>query len=109
MAKSIPIGEIFPSLSQELQSSLVAQGEPGLAAQVHELQIFDRCRCFDDYCATFYTKPKPDGGFGSGHRSVPLASARGEIVLDVVDDAIAAVEVFHRDDIRRESLIAAFP
>ena len=109
MAKNIPIGEIFPSLSQELHSLLVAQGEPDLAAQVHNLRIFDRCRCFDDYCATFYTKPKPHGGFGSGHRRVPLASTSGELILDVVDDGIAAVEVFHRDDIRRESLIAAFP
>src|SRR6202142_3407930 len=109
MGKNIPIEEVFPFLSQELQSLLLAQGEPELAAQVPKLRIFDRCRCFDDYCATFYTKPKPPGGFGSGHRSVPLASARGELILDVVDDAIAAVEVFHRDDIRRESLIAAFP
>ena len=109
MAKNIPIEEIFPSLSQELQSLLVAQGEPDLAAQVQKLRIFDRCRCFDDYCATFYTKPKPHGGFGSGHRIVPLAPAKGELILDVVDDVIAAVEVFHRDDIRRESLIVAFP
>ncbi|HEX4074118.1 MAG TPA: hypothetical protein VHX49_01825 [Candidatus Acidoferrales bacterium] len=109
MAKNIPIEELFPYLSQELQSLLVAQGEPDLAAQVHQLRIFDRCRCFDDYCATFYTKPKPRGGFGSGHRGVPLASAKGELILDVVDDVIAAVEVFHRDDIRREILVAVFP
>jgi len=109
MAKNIPIGEIFPSLSQELQSLLIALGEPDLAAQVPNLRIFERCRCFDDYCATFYTKPRPHGGFGSGHRSVPLAPAKGELILDVVDDAIAAVEVFHRDDIRRETLIAEFP
>ena len=109
MAQNKPIGEIFPSLAQELHSLLVAQGEPDLAAQVSKLRIFDRCRCFDDYCATFYTKPKPEGGFGPGHRSVPLAPTRGEIILDVVDDVIAAVEVFHRDDIRREGLIAVFP
>jgi hypothetical protein len=109
MEKSVSIGRIFPSLSQELESLLIAQGEPDLAAQVPELRIVDRCRCFDDYCATFYTKPKPEGGFGSGHRSVPLAPAKGELVLDVVDDVIAAVEVFHRDDITREKLIDEFP
>jgi hypothetical protein len=109
MGKNIPIEEVFPFLSQELQSLLIAQGEPELAAQVPKLRIFDRCRCFDDYCATFYTEPKPRGGFGLGHRSVPLAPAKGELILDVVDDVIAAVEVFHRDDIRRKRLIAEFP
>jgi hypothetical protein len=109
MGKSIPIGEVFPLLAQELQSLLIARGEPGLAAQVPKLGIEDRCRCFDDYCSTFYTRPRPQGGFGPDHRSVPLAPTEGEIILDVVDEVIVAVEVFHRTDITRDRLATEFP
>ena len=109
MGKNIPIEELFPALPQEIQSLLIAQGEPDLAAQVPALRIVDRCHCFDDYCATFYTRPKPEGGFGVGHRCVPLAPAKGELVLDVVDDVIFAVEVFHRDDVTRKKLSDEFP
>jgi len=87
----------------------MAKREEVLAAQVPALRIFDRCRCLDDYCATFYTQPKPEHGWGPGHRTVVLAAAKGELVIDVVDGVIAAVEVFHRDDISRQSLLAEFP
>ena len=37
----------------------------------------DRCRCGDDFCATFYTRPKPEGSFGSGHRCVSPRGTKG--------------------------------
>ena len=108
MRENIPIVEIFPSLSLELRSLLVAQGEPALAAQVSELKILDRCRCGDDFCATFYVRPKPKGSYGPGHRNVALNPDKGMLILDVVDGAIAAVEVLYRDEIRQR-LVAEFP
>ena len=108
MRNSFPIVEIFPSLSQELQSLLIAEGEPNLAAQVPQLQILDRCRCGDDFCALFHVKPKPKEKFAPGHSNVALNPNQGIIALDVVDGVIATVEILYRNEIRRK-LLAEFP
>jgi len=100
--------DMFPALSTELQQLLARQGESRLAAQVSELAVIDRCRCGDDFCGTFYVLPKPKGAYGSGHRNVALEPKEGMLILDVVDDRIAAVEVLYRDEIR-ERLMVEFP
>lgn len=92
---------LLPSLAQELQDLLVQQGEPGLAAQVPELRIVDRCRCEDDFCATFYVRRRPKGAYGPSHRNVSLEPNHGMLILDVVAGKIACVEVLCRDDVRR--------
>ena len=71
--KRLPLSDTLPALAAELRQLLTEQGEPELAAQVPGLMIFDRCRCGDDFCATFYTQPKPEGRYGPGHRNVALA------------------------------------
>ena len=100
--------EMFPALSTELQDLLVRQSEPQLAAQVQELSLIERCRCGDDFCGTFYVLPKPTGAYGPGHRNVSLEPERGMLILDVMNDKIAAVEVLYRDEIRQRLLIG-FP
>jgi hypothetical protein len=106
--KSTRLCEMLPLLSQELEQLLKNAGEGNLASQVSGLRILDRCRCGDDFCASFYTQPKPDGAYGPGHRNVLLEPAKGMLILDVVDDVIAQVEILHRDDIRK-TLLAALP
>jgi hypothetical protein len=49
--------EMLPVLAQELQQLLQAQGRLELAAQIPGLAIVERCRCGDDFCASFYTQP----------------------------------------------------
>jgi len=93
--------EMFPALSTELQQLLAEQGEPELAAQVPNISVIERCRCEDDFCGTFYVLPKPAGAYGPGHRNVSLEPGRGMLILDVVNDKIAAVEVLYRDEIRQ--------
>ena len=51
--------ETLPLLAEELERLLRNEGELQLAEQVSGLQIVDRCRCGDDFCASFYTLPKP--------------------------------------------------
>jgi hypothetical protein len=85
-----------------LSGSLEEQGQPELAAQVPGLMILDRCRCGDDFCATFYTQPKPEGSFGLGHRNVALTPDEGMLILDVVGEKIACVEVLYRDEVRQK-------
>lgn len=104
--KSLAIA--LPSLAQELRMLLIEAEELELAAQVSGLEIVDRCRCGDDFCATFYTQPKPLGSYGSGHRNVALTPEKGWLILDVVDGQIMCVEVLYRDEIR-EALLAVAP
>ena len=100
--------EILPSLARELQQLLTERGELHLATRVPSLIIVDRCRCGEDFCATFYTQPKPVGAYGPGHRNVALTPNEGMLILDVVADEIACVEVLDRRDVRQK-LLAILP
>jgi len=100
--------EILPHLADELEQLLKKAGKPLLAAQVSQLTIVERCRCGDDFCASFYTQPKPEGKYGPGHDCMDLDAARGMLLLDVVDGAIAHIEILNRNDIRQK-LINALP
>jgi hypothetical protein len=93
--------DVLPGLTQELQQLLTGQDEPALAAQVPGLRIVDRCRCEDDFCATFYVRSKPKGAYGPDHRNVALTPNEGMLILDVVGEKIAAVEVLYREDVRK--------
>jgi hypothetical protein len=100
--------ETLPSLAYELEQLLEKEGERELAAQVPGLTIVDRCRCGDDFCASFYTQPEPKGTYGPSHRCLVLEPAEGMLILDVVAGTIAHVEILHRDDMRQK-LLAALP
>ena len=93
--------EIAPEFAEELAALLLADGEPGLAEQVLAAQVVARCRCEDDFCASFYTAPPPRGAYGPGLESVPLDPEVGMVVLDVVDGRLRQVEVLHHDAFRR--------
>ena len=99
---------VLPEFATELRQLLEEQGEPELAAQVPNSAVVDRCRCGDDFCATIYTKPKPKGGFGPGHRNVRLMPEDGMLILDVVAGEIACIEILDRNDVR-EKLDAVLP
>jgi hypothetical protein len=94
--------DTLPEFAGELQRLLADAGEPELTAEVPGLRIFDRCRCGDDFCATFYTQSKPKDGFGPGHRNVRLMTEEAMLILDVVDGEIACVEVLGRADVREK-------
>jgi hypothetical protein len=100
--------ELFPELAAELEQLLLQRGESELARQVSKLPVIDRCRCGDDFCGKFYVLRKPKRAYGPGHRNVSLEPKRGMLILDVVAERIAAVEVLYRDAIRQR-LIVEFP
>jgi hypothetical protein len=100
--KRVLLADTLPAFATELQQLLIEKGEPELAAQVPGLMIFDRCRCGDDICATLYTKPKPHGAYGPGHRNVALTLDEGTVILDVVAGEIACVELLDRTDVRQK-------
>jgi hypothetical protein len=102
--KRLLLTDTLPEFAAELRQLLIEQGEPELATQVPGLVILDRCRCGDDFCATFYPQPKPEGAYGPGHRNVALTPEDGMVILDVVVEKIACVEVLNRDDVRQKLL-----
>jgi hypothetical protein len=106
--KRLPLTDVLPEFASELRQLLIEKGERGLASQVEELMILDRCHCGDDFCATFYTQPRPKDGFGPGHRTAVLAPEEGMLLVDVVAEGIACVEVLNRKDVCQK-LQAVFP
>ena len=94
--------ETLPEFAQELQGLLQAQ-KPELAPQVAVLQIVQGCCCGDDFCASFYTQPKPKGAYGPGHETLLLDTGPpGMLMLDVVDGLISFIAVLYRPDVRRK-------
>ncbi|WP_089155998.1 hypothetical protein [Micromonospora sp. NBS 11-29] len=88
------VSDRWPRLAAELAGALREADEDDLAGQVAGLRIFQRCDCRDAFCQSFYTQPPPDGAYGPDHRNVGLSPDRsGMLVLDVVDNLIAYVEV----------------
>lgn len=92
--------EVLPDFAVELEQLLSKEGETELVAQVSQLNIVDRCRCGDHFCASFYTQTKPEGAYGPGHRCIELEPSEGMLILDLLDGRIAHVEVLNRDEIR---------
>lgn len=95
------LAQEFPELAKELEVLLRNEGHNGLVMQVPDLKLVDRCRCGDDFCSTMYTQPKPNKGYGPTHRNIPLCPRKGMIILDVVEDRIACIEILYRDEIRQ--------
>jgi hypothetical protein len=53
--------ETMPAFSVELKRLLLAANESMLASKIDGLSLVEKCRCQDDFCASFYTAPKPRG------------------------------------------------
>jgi hypothetical protein len=94
------LADVLPEVAAEVQELAERTGDPGLPEQVSTLRIFDRCRCGEETCATFYTAPRPSNGWGPRHTNVDLDANAGMMVLDLVDGSIVCVEVLNREDIR---------
>jgi hypothetical protein len=94
----------IPELGRELEMLLRDEGRPELAHQIPSLEIIDRCRCGDDFCATIYTIQKPDGAWSEGHYTLPLGPKRGMIFVDIVNGRIAEVEILDRNELREKVL-----
>lgn len=95
------LGDLLPLFAEEIEGLLEAKGEKGLAAQIRDLRIVDRCRCPHDYCGSFYTQPKPRGPLGQGHRRVEVDPVTGIVIFDVVDGRILQINVLFRDKVRK--------
>jgi hypothetical protein len=90
----------WPALAAQLRQALLAEGEGKLAASVDSLSVVEPCGCGDDFCQSFYTRPRPDGAYGPDHRNISLNPPwPGMLILDVVHDEIAFVEILQRPEL----------
>ena len=105
---SILLSVALPTFYAELERLLKQAKEPELTAQLPGLVVVDRCRCGDDFCASFYTQPKPKGAYGPDLRTLELEPDQGMIILDILNGKIAHVDVLYRVDIRT-ALLAVLP
>lgn len=105
-----PLRQILPAVVERLKHLLMEDGKLELAASVDGLQVYDRCRCGTDYCATVYTQPRPGGGYGPTHRNLVFWNADTEhtTILDVVNNGIACIELLDDDESVRR-LVEALP
>ena len=92
--------DTLPTLAADLRELLISDGRPELAAQIPGLKILDRCHCDENFCASFYTQPKPKGSYGPDLECLELEPAEGMLILDVVSGVIAHVEVLFNDGLR---------
>ncbi len=94
------VSELFPSFSEELGALLREAGQSDLARQIPGLELVDRCRCAESFCATFYTVERPQGAWKGDHENLLLGPDRGMLIVDVVDGRIACVEILDRPDFK---------
>jgi hypothetical protein len=99
---------VLPEFAAELEELLRTSKEPELATQISKLCIARRCSCEDDFCATFYTQFDPAVHPRMNAHCLELDPEEGMIILDVIVDQIAGIEVLYRDDVRAR-LRALFP
>lgn len=91
---------IAPEFAEELAALLLAENEPGLADQMLSAEIVARCECDDEFCASFYTEPRPEGAYGPGHENIELEPSTGMVILDVVQGRLMQVEVLYHPEFR---------
>jgi hypothetical protein len=94
--------DVAPELVVELQRLLLSEGEAALADQIPGLILVERCRCGEDFCATFYTELRPRGSFDLGHQTIALSPDEGTLNIDVVETRIVQIEVLYRDELRKK-------
>jgi hypothetical protein len=98
--------DALPELAAELSLGFERIGRPDLAAQVGTVALVTRCRCSDDFCATFFTQP--DESWDGREVERFILDVRGLLCLHTVDQVIARAEMLGRPEVR-DRLRELFP
>jgi hypothetical protein len=95
--------DCLPDFARELELLLINEQDPELAQQVELMQVdVDTCGSDDDFCSMLCTGFKPKNGWGRGDTSIVLKPEQGNVLLNMLDCDITAVEVFFRKDIQEK-------
>ncbi|KAA0893269.1 hypothetical protein [Oryzomonas rubra] len=92
--------DCLPDFVGELERLLLEEDRPELACQVRDMPVdVGRCVIGGGFCAMLCTGLQPSKGWGAGQTTIALAPKQGNILVDVIDGEIIAVEVFCRKDV----------
>ncbi|KAB0666215.1 hypothetical protein F6V25_07010 [Oryzomonas japonica] len=92
--------DCLPDFVGELERLLLEEDRPELACQVRDMPVdVGRCVISEEFCAMLCTGLQPSKGWGAGQTTIALAPRQGNILVDVIDGEIIAVEVFCRKDV----------
>ena len=95
----------LPDFAHELANLLLKVDRPDLACQIESMQVdMDRCVSGDGFCAMLCTGLQPAKGWGVEQTTIVLTPERGNILVDVIEGDIIAVEVFFRKDVQEKLL-----
>lgn len=101
--QKISLKDSLPDFAHELEQLLLKENRPELACQVENMQVdMDRCVSGEEFFAMLCTGLQPSKGWGVGQTTIMLAPDRGNILVDVIDGDIIAVEIYFREDIQEE-------
>jgi len=98
--------DALPQVAEELAHGFRLEGRDDLAEQVAKLELVDRCRCTDDFCATFYTQPNESWDGKKVKRFI--LQMEGFFCLHTVNGVVARVELLWRPEVR-DRLRELFP
>jgi len=98
----VTVGELLPKFCTELQDLISAAGRADLVDQVRTLPIVGRCTCGEFNCAHFYTAEPPTKSYGAGHSNLILSADVGFMAVDLLHNAIVAVEVLDRPEVKAQ-------
>ena len=112
------MAEQLPELAEEIRTLLnnrMFEGDStftpeeleALSQSVDGLRILSRCRCGDDFCASFSTGDQPEADYGR-QRTLIADGVEGILNLDVLNGRIIEVDVLYRPEVKAK-LDALFP
>ena len=117
-SRSLLLTEHLPELAEEIRTLLSNRRVEGhstftteelqaLSQSVDGLRILSRCRCGDDFCASFSTGELRQADYGR-QRTIIAEDVEGILNLDVLNGKIVEVEVLYRPEVKA-TLDALFP
>jgi hypothetical protein len=99
------LDDVMPDIAEELYIGFRKARRPDLAESVWELELVDRCRCGEEFCATFYTQPNEPWSGKVEHLIIDMI---GLLCIELVRGRVARVELLDRPDVR-DRLSELFP
>lgn len=96
----VKLSDVLPELTCEIENALRGDGMQAFADQIMTLTLWNRCRCDDPGCATFFASEKPVSD-RQLTRLIPNTYIPGLICIQVQDEIIVCIEMLKRPDLKQ--------
>lgn len=92
---------VMPDVADELNAGFKEIGRYDLAAKVAGLELVDRCRCENEFCATFYTQPKASLAKPKEVEEL-IIPMQGLMCIQLDRGQVVWVELLYRPEVREK-------